>query len=116
MSLETSLEHSKCDLALKPDFNLVDAFRIFDPMQKGWISLDEFFEGLLTLGLHSVQADLQLVFQRYDMDRDGRLRYSEFCNMLTPKSLEIAQILSGRSSYYIHKSYYRREEFFHPDT
>ena len=62
MSLETSLEHAKCDLALKPDFNLVDAFRIFDPMQKGWISLDEFFDGLLTLGLHSVQADLQLVF------------------------------------------------------
>lgn len=30
MNLETDLENAKCDLSLKPDFNLVDCFRIFD--------------------------------------------------------------------------------------
>jgi hypothetical protein len=36
--------------------------------------------------------------------------------MFTPKDAELASILDSRGSYYIHKPYYRREEYFHPET
>lgn len=116
MNLETDLENAKADLCIKSDFNLVDCFRIFDYSGRGWCSFEEFREGLSTLGIYPHLPDLELVFVRYDLDRDGNLRYSEFCEMMTPKNPEIAQILNSRSSYYIHKPYYRRDEFFHPET
>jgi hypothetical protein len=62
MSFETDLENSKCDLAMKPDFNLVDCFRIFDYSGRGWCSFEEFREGLSTLGIYPSLADLDLVF------------------------------------------------------
>lgn len=41
LSLERALERAKVDLSLRTDFNLIDAFRIFDVEGKGWISPDE---------------------------------------------------------------------------
>lgn len=35
--LERELESSKIELALKPDFNMLDLFRMLDPMAKGYI-------------------------------------------------------------------------------
>ena len=36
--------------------------------------------------------------------------------MFTPKNPDDAHMLNQRSSYYIHKPYYRRDEYFHPET
>ena len=36
--LERELESAKIELSLKPDFNLLDLFRILDPHAKGFIS------------------------------------------------------------------------------
>jgi hypothetical protein len=36
--LERELECSKIELALKPDFNLLDLFRLLDPSAKGYFS------------------------------------------------------------------------------
>jgi hypothetical protein len=36
--LERELESAKIEIALKPDFNLLDMFRILDPTSKGYIS------------------------------------------------------------------------------
>ena len=68
MNLETDLENAKSDLAMKPDFNLVDCFRIFDYTGRGWCSFDEFRDGLGSMGLHPPLIDLELVFSRYDSD------------------------------------------------
>jgi len=38
MRLETDLENIKTDLVMKPDFNIVDCFWIFDFSGKGWCS------------------------------------------------------------------------------
>jgi Ca2+-binding EF-hand superfamily protein len=116
MTLETDLEAAKSHLAAKPDFSLVDCFRLFDFTGRGWASFDEFREGLASLGLYPSLSDMELVFERYDRDRDGTLSYSEFCDIFAPKSAEHHSILNARNSYYIHKSYYRRDEFFHPET
>jgi len=62
MNLETDLENSKSELTLKPDFNLVDCFRIFDYSGRGWCSFEEFWDGLATMGLHPPIGDIELVF------------------------------------------------------
>ena len=38
ISYERELETAKTSLVMKPDFNLFDAFRIFDVDSRGWIS------------------------------------------------------------------------------
>lgn len=38
LELEKRIERVKIDLSLRTDFNLIDAFRIFDVEGKGWIS------------------------------------------------------------------------------
>lgn len=35
---------------------------------------------------------------------------------MSPKNPEIAHMLNSWSSYYIHKPYYRVDEYFHPET
>lgn len=36
--IERELETAKIDLSLKPDFNLLDSFRILDPYHKGFVT------------------------------------------------------------------------------
>ena len=45
------VERAKTDLAIKPDFNLIDAFRIFDIDSTGEVPIDVFKDGLYSLGL-----------------------------------------------------------------
>lgn len=46
------LERAKIDLSLRIDFNLIDAFRIFDVEGKGWLSVGEIKEALNVLDLY----------------------------------------------------------------
>ena len=62
MQLENTLELAKSDLVMKPDFNLVDCFRMFDFSGRGWATYDEFREGLAALNLFPQLSDLDLVF------------------------------------------------------
>ena len=47
LELERALESAKVDLSLRTDFNLIDAFRVFDVLGKGWITASEIKEGLV---------------------------------------------------------------------
>lgn len=44
--LERELESAKIELSLKPDFNLLDLFRILDPTAKGYINASDLLENL----------------------------------------------------------------------
>lgn len=44
---ERLVEQSKINLAHHIDFNLFDAFRIFDTMARGSVNMKEFYEGLM---------------------------------------------------------------------
>ena len=46
LNLERFLEREKVDLALRTDFNLIDAFRVFDDQGKGYVYDYEVLEGL----------------------------------------------------------------------
>jgi hypothetical protein len=44
--IERDIEAAKINLALKPDFNMMDAFRMFDIKALGSISLSDLMDGL----------------------------------------------------------------------
>jgi Ca2+-binding EF-hand superfamily protein len=44
--MEREVETSKIDISLKPDFNLMDAFRMLDVYGKGFITKEEMVDGL----------------------------------------------------------------------
>lgn len=96
--LERELESSKIELTLKPDFNLLDAFKMIDLHNIGWVTLQELSENLHrilevdTLSLEGME-NIQLVFRRYDTNRDGRLSLAEFCKIFTPVGKEYAALV-----------------------
>ena len=93
------IEASKLAVAGHADFNLFDAFRIFDVMGRGCLTLSELYNGLVKhLGLVPSQDELELFFQRYDRDMDGSLRFTEFCDAFIPLDPHIGQILNTRQS------------------
>ncbi len=44
--LERELESAKIELSLKPDFNLLDLFRMLDPTSKGFITAVDLIDNL----------------------------------------------------------------------
>jgi hypothetical protein len=49
--IETAIEKTKQDLALKADFNMFDAFRMFDKYNIGHLYRSDFEDGLNKLGV-----------------------------------------------------------------
>jgi hypothetical protein len=78
IGFEMHNEKAKQQLSLKNDFNLLDAFRIFDAFNLGEIHTLEFDTGLKKLGVYAPSNEIDLLFKRYDTDCDHKLRYTEF--------------------------------------
>ena len=87
--LERELESTKVELSLKPDFNLLDAFKLIDSSGLGWVSIGELSSNLSqafnidTLTLKGLES-MQLFFDRYDTNQDQKLSLAEFCKAFTP--------------------------------
>ncbi len=93
--LEREFESAKIELTLKNDFNLLDAFKMFDTKAVANISVQD-----VTLSLRDILGltnfnndDLYLVFRRYDLNEDGKLNLKEFTSMIMPTSREYAALL-----------------------
>jgi Ca2+-binding EF-hand superfamily protein len=96
--MERELESAKIELSLKPDFNLLDAFKMLDHHNKGWISFSELVEVLNRLFDIDTMSFagrelLDLVFKRYDTNRDQKLSLAEFCKAFTPSGKEYAALV-----------------------
>ena len=70
-------------------------FRYFDINSRGYLYEDEFKRGLEGLGIQ-VPSDLKLVYQRYDKDGDGTIKFSEFTHMLLPLNEEIKERIMSK--------------------
>lgn len=79
LELEKKIEKAKIQLSLKTDFNLIDAFRIFNESGNGSASIPDLQRGLSELGLDVSNDEVSLFMKRFDQDHDRQLRYSEFC-------------------------------------
>jgi Ca2+-binding EF-hand superfamily protein len=96
---ERLIEQTKINLIQHADFNLFDAFKIFDDMARGSLTIDELYNGLVhKLGIVPTREEIELLFQRYDRDRDGRLRFTEFCDAFVPIEIHYAQMINARHS------------------
>eukprot|EP00826_Nyctotherus_ovalis_P058178 TRINITY_DN7981_c0_g1_i1.p1 TRINITY_DN7981_c0_g1~~TRINITY_DN7981_c0_g1_i1.p1 ORF type:complete len:505 (+),score=118.90 TRINITY_DN7981_c0_g1_i1:78-1592(+) len=96
---ERRFERAKEELALQPDFNLMDGFQLFDYSKKGYVTMGEFYDGLKILGMTGSYLEISLLFSRMDSDKDGRVRYSDYCLVFTPKRAEYERMLIARPPY-----------------
>ena len=65
------------------DFNLMDAFRMFDYEGKGYVTSIELWQGLTMMEVTATTQDVLFFIKRYDRLETGRLRYSDFCDAFT---------------------------------
>ena len=75
MTLEKELETAKIALVNRSDFNLEDAFRIFDTNSNRQLTHSELKYGLNDIGVFPSSADIDLYIKRYDSNHDGRLTF-----------------------------------------
>jgi Ca2+-binding EF-hand superfamily protein len=115
--LERELETSKIELALKPDFNLLDAFKIFDTRGSGNVSVQDIIMALRdNIGFDQfTHDDVYLLFRRNDHNQDGKLNFTEFSNLMMPVSKEYAALLTDRPDIYMSRGV-PPSQFFNFDT
>ncbi len=101
---------------MQPDFNLYDAFRIFDDRNYGYITLPDFKYSLQDIGVYAPLEQLELFFKRYDRNRDGRLTYSEFCDALVPLDPYYARQVNYRRENGIRAPPYAKDDVFRYGT
>ena len=84
LEVESKLEDAKIRLAINPDFNCEDAFRIFDPNNKGFLDKEDIKNGLNLLGIFPTEKKLKLLIKRFDLEKNGYLKYEDFFDMIVP--------------------------------
>lgn len=85
LNLSRDLESLKMELAICSEFNLMDAFSIFDEEGSGSCSPEQFVEKLVFIGAAVPERRyIDIFFKRYNKKNDGRLKYSEFMNAICP--------------------------------
>ena len=82
--IESKIEDAKISLAINPDFNCEDAFRIFESNDKGFLTKDDLKEGLNLIGIYPTGKKLKLLMKRFDLDKKGYINYADFFDMVVP--------------------------------
>lgn len=86
MQVEESGELLRKRLSRRPDFNVHDAFSTLDRDANGYLSRAEFSHLLAESGFYATEAEITLLMNRYDTNRNGRVSYAEFMEEIIPKS------------------------------
>ena len=102
-------------MALKPDFNLTDAFKIFDNNYIGSVTTVDLREGLAAIGVFPTSEELDLFVARYDTTGDRRLNMREFSDAFLTLDAYYASMAERRGSNHRYPLY-RRDDCFMPDT
>ena len=113
--IENELESQKTACAIKPDFNLTDAFKIFDRDYRGTITAYELREGLSAIGVFPSSDEVDLFISRYDTTGDRRLNMREFSDACLALDPYYASMVNRRPSNHRYPVY-RRDDCFMPDT
>ena len=95
--LEKKSENLRESLVLCDDFTIRELFYLFDINKKNYISVDNF--KLICknfLVIFPNLAQINLIFKRYDIDKDTYLNLNEFINMLTPLNQQYLCILKEK--------------------
>lgn len=60
------MERAKIDLAIRSDFNLDDAFKMFDTVGRGYITVFELEDGLRALGVSFLRDEANLLIRHFN--------------------------------------------------
>jgi Ca2+-binding EF-hand superfamily protein len=90
------LEEKRIDLSLRYDFCLNEFFSMFDYSKTGYLSLSDFERFSYDYNILLNRADLCIIIDRFDNDRDGLLSFSEFCDIFLPKQSEFRRSMQER--------------------
>ena len=96
MEIEARIEDAKISLAINPDFNCEDAFRLFESNDKGFLSKEDLKNGLNLLGIFPTGKKLKLLMQRFDLQRNGYINYADFFDMVVPFEKNYRQRVESR--------------------
>jgi hypothetical protein len=77
LSNEISLESLRKRLSNRPYFNSHDAFKTCDLNDNGFITVEEIQSFLRIHNYFPTEGELQLLRERYDKNKDGRISYAE---------------------------------------
>ena len=113
--IENELESQKTSCAIKSDFNLTDAFKIFDRDYRGTITSYELRDGLSAIGVFPSSDEVDLFITRYDTTGDRRLNMREFGEAMLALDPYYASMVNRRPSNHRYPTY-RRDDCFMPDT
>ncbi len=80
---------------MSSDFNLHDAFHIFDPLNKSYISSYDFERALNALRIYAASDESDLVIKHYSKG-GARISFSDFSGLFDSRDLEYARILNAR--------------------
>jgi Ca2+-binding EF-hand superfamily protein len=96
ISLDRELESIRQELSLRADFTLMDAFKMIDESGKGYIASYD-IEGILNyLSIPLYPDNVYLLIKHYDRDQDGKITFSDLCEMFTPRQREYSSLLNAR--------------------
>jgi len=114
-NLEQELENAKITLAQKHDFNIRDAFDIFDVPRYGQIDAYQLRSGLNAIGVYPTSDEVDLFITRYDTDGNRRLSYHEFAAAFLAHDGYYRSMVERRPSNYTPRPI-RRDDCFLPNT
>ena len=84
MEIESRIEDAKISLAINPDFNCEDAFRLFESNNKGFLDKTDIKNGLNLLCIFPTNKELDLLMKRFDLQKNGYLNFADFFDMVVP--------------------------------
>ena len=96
MIIEGDIEKLKIDLSLNPDFNVEDAFRIFELDGRGFLDKDDLKYGLNLLNIYPTDNELRLLMKRFDLQRQGAINFADFFDIVVPFEKEYRTTVEER--------------------
>ena len=96
MLAESQIESAKINLALNPDFNCEDAFRLFEFNGRGFLDANDLKCGLNCIGVYPTDHEVRLLMKRFDLQKQGSINFADFFDMLVPFEKEYRTMVENR--------------------
>ena len=84
IKLENKIEKAKIDLSLRSDFNVEDAFKIFERENRKYITDADLIYGLNTLEVYPSEKDILLIKRRINPKKTENIIFSDFSDFILP--------------------------------
>ena len=96
MNIENQIENYKIELSLRSDFNIEDAFKIFELNGRGIINEADLKYGLNLLDIYASDKDIKLLMRRADIRKNNLISYADFFDLIVPFEKNYRNMIENR--------------------